>query len=415
MSSPTAKSSPKKRTRLSAKTLDVMDAPPGFHSPRERSAEPSERNEKTLSRPMELEEAMSPLVPQTFQVIEPTESGRQTGSVSREVLGVSPVVAGAPEVSSREPSPAKTPAHVPGPKSTASAPAGVIPFRQIMEEQIQDMEVASLMPKEPVSYAKSLTLQDLEISTSVVRAKERVVNETASADCLPSTSGKVMSPGKSIPAPQRVIGRGRGVRLRATSAFETPAPAKPPVTMSSSSNVATTTGMRTLPTPQEMDDRESDDDLLDFYRNLNFALATSRGKSALHEAMLKLPDSTSLNYPRYRQARTPKDPNQSRHASYAVQFNRVLLVNPQPGLESYPNEKNEQDPHNRFVEPWYDADFKCYGYLSPEDQPRTRVLILTDSTVDYRLTPSFLIKDVTTSSLLRSNLAQMAGFLESFV
>ena len=67
---------------------------------------------------------MSPLVPQTFQVIEPAESGRQTGSVSKEVLGVLPVVAGAPEVSSREPSPAKTPAHVPSPRSTVSAPAG---------------------------------------------------------------------------------------------------------------------------------------------------------------------------------------------------------------------------------------------------------------------------------------------------
>ena len=87
----------------------MLDAPPGFPSPRERSAEPSEGDEKTLSRPMELEEAMSPLVPQTFQVIEPAESGRQTGSVSKEVLGVSPVVAGAPEISSREPSPAKTP------------------------------------------------------------------------------------------------------------------------------------------------------------------------------------------------------------------------------------------------------------------------------------------------------------------
>ena len=61
---------------------------------------------------MELEEAMSPLVPQTFQVVEPAESGRQTGSVSEGVLGVSPVVAGAPEISSREPSPAKTPAQV---------------------------------------------------------------------------------------------------------------------------------------------------------------------------------------------------------------------------------------------------------------------------------------------------------------
>ena len=34
--SPTAKSSPKKRTKLSAKTLDVMDAPPGFPSPNPR-------------------------------------------------------------------------------------------------------------------------------------------------------------------------------------------------------------------------------------------------------------------------------------------------------------------------------------------------------------------------------------------
>ena len=42
--SPTAKSSPKKRTKLSAKTMDVMRTPPGFPSPnpRERSAEPVE-------------------------------------------------------------------------------------------------------------------------------------------------------------------------------------------------------------------------------------------------------------------------------------------------------------------------------------------------------------------------------------
>ena len=109
---------------------------------------------------------MSPLVPQTFQVIEPAESGRQTGSVSKEVLGVLPVVAGAPEVSSREPSPAKTPAHVPSPpaRSTVSAPAGATPLRKIMEEQTQEMEAASFVPKEPVSYAKSLTLQDFDIS-----------------------------------------------------------------------------------------------------------------------------------------------------------------------------------------------------------------------------------------------------------
>ena len=109
--SPTAKSSPKKKTKLSTetKTVDVMRTPPGFPSPnaRGRSAEPVEEGERTLGQPMDLEEAMSPLVPQTFRVVEPAESGRQTGSVSNEVLGVSPVVAGAPEVSSREPSPAK--------------------------------------------------------------------------------------------------------------------------------------------------------------------------------------------------------------------------------------------------------------------------------------------------------------------
>ena len=38
-------------------------------------------------------------------------------------------------------------------------------------------------------------------------------------------------------------------------------------------------------------------------------------------------------------------------------------MNPQPGLESYPNEKNEQDPHNRFAEPWYDADFPMLWIL----------------------------------------------------
>ena len=136
--------------------------------------------------------------------------------MSKEVLGVSPVVDGAPEASSCEPSPAKTPAQVPSPRSTVSAPAGVIPFRQIMEEQIQDMEVASLVPKEPVSYAKSLTLQDLAISTSVVGTKERVVDETASVDCLPSASGKGRSPRKNIPEAQRVVGRGRGIRIRAS-------------------------------------------------------------------------------------------------------------------------------------------------------------------------------------------------------
>ena len=53
--------------------------------------------------------------------------------------------------------------------------------------------------------------------------------------------------------------------------------------------------MRAPSTPQEMDERESDDDFLDFYRNRNFALATNRGKSALHETMLTLPATTALN------------------------------------------------------------------------------------------------------------------------
>ena len=138
--------------------------------------------------------------------------------------------------------------------------------------------------------------------------KERDVDETASVGCLPSTSRKGLSPGKSIPATSRVVGRGRGIRIRATSAFETPAPAKPPVTVSSLGKDVSSLSVRAPPTPQEMDERESDDDLMDFYRNRNFALATSRGKSALHEAMLKLPDNTALNYPRYRYPRAPKRP-----------------------------------------------------------------------------------------------------------
>ena len=397
--------------------MDAERTPPGFPSPtaREEAVEPGDEGERTLSRPMEIEEAMSPLVPQTFRVVESAESGRQTGSVSDGTLGVLPVVAGAPEVSSHEPSPIKVPATVPSPTSIVSAPAGATPLRQIMEEQAQERETASVVPREPLTYAESLGPYDFAVPPPVVLGKERDADEAASASCLPSTSRRGLSPMKSVPTTSRVVGRGRGIRIKATSAFVTPAPAEPPVTVSSLGKEVSSLSVRTPPTPQEMDGRESDDDLLDFYRNRNFALATSRGKSALHEAMLKLPDNTSLNYPRYRQARVPKDPNQNRHASYAVQFNRDLLLNPQSGLESYPNEKNEQDPHNRFTEPWYDADFRCYGYLSPEDQPRTRVLILTDSSIDYRLTPSFLIKDVTTLSLPRSNLAQMAGFLESFV
>ena len=45
------------------------------------------REKRTLSRPMEIEEVMSPLLPQTFRVVEPAESGRQTGSVSEGDFG----------------------------------------------------------------------------------------------------------------------------------------------------------------------------------------------------------------------------------------------------------------------------------------------------------------------------------------
>ena len=66
--SPTAKSSPKKKTKLAARTLDAGKTPPGFPSPtaKGQEVEPGDEGERTLSRPMEIEEAMSPLVPQTF-------------------------------------------------------------------------------------------------------------------------------------------------------------------------------------------------------------------------------------------------------------------------------------------------------------------------------------------------------------
>ena len=129
------------------------------------------------------------------------------------------------------------------------------------------MEAVSFVPKEPVSYAKSLTLRDFDISVPTALEKERDVDETASVGCLPSTSRKGLSPGKSVPATSRVVGRGRGIRIKATSAFETPAPAKPPVTVSSLGKDVSSLSVRAPPTPQEMDERESDDDLMDFYRN----------------------------------------------------------------------------------------------------------------------------------------------------
>ena len=148
--SPTAKSSPKKKTKIAARTLDTEKAPAGFSSPtaREQASEPGEEGERTL-RPMEIEEVMSPLLPQIFRVAEPAESGWQTGSVSDGTLGVLPVVAGAPEVSSHEPSPIKVPATVPSPISIVSAPAGPTPLRKIMEEQAQEREAVSVGPKEP--------------------------------------------------------------------------------------------------------------------------------------------------------------------------------------------------------------------------------------------------------------------------
>ena len=91
--SPTVKSPPKKKTKLSTDTVDAMGTSSGFPRPnaRGRSAEPVEEGERTLGQPMDLEEVKSPLVPQTFRVVEPVES--HPGFVSNEVLGVSPVVA----------------------------------------------------------------------------------------------------------------------------------------------------------------------------------------------------------------------------------------------------------------------------------------------------------------------------------
>ena len=130
------------------------------------------------------------MVPQTFRVVEPAESGRQTGSVSEGTLGVLPVVAGAPEVSSHEPSPIKVPATVPSPTSIVSAPAGATPLRQIMEEQAQEKETASVVPREPLTYAESLGPYDFAVPPPVVLGKERDADEAASASCLPSTSRK---------------------------------------------------------------------------------------------------------------------------------------------------------------------------------------------------------------------------------
>ena len=118
-----------------------------------------------------------------------------------------------------ESSPVKLQAGVRSPRSTVSAPAGATSLRKILDEQTEEMEAAGFVPKGPVSYAKSLTLQDFNVPSPVAARQERDADETASTSCLPSTSKKGSFPEKSVTATSRVVGRGGGIRIRATSAF----------------------------------------------------------------------------------------------------------------------------------------------------------------------------------------------------
>ena len=120
-------------------------------------------------------------------------------------------------------------------------------------------------------------------------------------------------------------------------------------------------------------------------------------------------ESQSLNLRRYPKPRTPRDPSSYNFGATSLAFNAHF----ENQAESYPQERNDIDPMGRYADPDLEPCERVFGYLTQDDQPKMRVLVLTDSTIPPRFTPSMLIKDVQWVGLPRSSYPQMSGYVDT--